>query len=258
MSFSLVDSGIKDGTGTSDTTASGTWAVGDIAFFGMNSTSATGGESCTGGGLTWTKIRDQAYIAGDKVELVAYEATSGTPSAGVLTFSKTNSFTDMGWAVVRPSGHAYSTDNGGGCDACNSYTLTLGTADAWLVYSYVKDVTTFTKDGDSNWVELLDENSGSGGSQQIQYRLSDDTQVLADPGSDPSTIVAVAVGFTSGPTFTGTVSDGADFGDAAAGVRKGRFVSVTRYNDIAPEARIRRLSQRELVEDFDRRLRRAA
>ena len=201
MSFTLVASGVESATAvTTDDTDSVTPALGDIAFFGMHSTDDTVGHSCTGGGMTWTLVRLQAFITGSRVATFGYEAVSGTPSAGALTFSKTDSFTDMGWALVRPSGYDPTpTGNGNGTGSGNDITITItdGPWDGLLTYGYVSAVTTYTKDGDASWIELLDENAGTGGSQQIQYRLSDDSEVLIDPGSDPETIAGMCLKFTT-------------------------------------------------------------
>jgi hypothetical protein len=214
--FTLIDSDGLNHTIINNraTTNSITPAVGDIIVWGGNFSVGTN-PSVTGGGMTWTQVG--STIAATSQFCCAFEATSGTPSAGTLTMTtSSDDFADAAYAVIRPTDLDSPAQVGSNTSTSDQDTLTVSITGSGfgglLAWFYVSvGSSSWTQATDSGWTSLVDINSPTiTGAGQVQYRTSDDTEVIWD-GSVNKTVQGIVLSFAStaaGTTLGGLVGSG--------------------------------------------------
>lgn len=200
--FQILDSDAIDHgfTNSQPTSVAITPQIGDIVFIGSANGSNGADAALSGGGMTWTLL-DRIFSTGGTIGFVAaFRATSGTPSNGVLTFTASDTFADMTYAVVRPVdlgtvGVAGGEHSAGLGVATLTIPLTTNSPAGLLAYGLAGGVGTMAQD--TGWTEILDENVASGSTHQLMERFSDDSEVIIDAVEGNAVLLGICLEFAA-------------------------------------------------------------
>lgn len=188
------------------TTESATPQLGDFVACGM--TNSVGTDSAlSGGGMTWTLRRLQA---GASAYIAVFEATSGTPAAGQLTHTTSDTGRDFCYVWVRPAANeTYNAITGNSASDVSVTVdlsgLTATTAELIAFGHQAVDGVTFTVDSGWTMIRDVQTDDPTANAEGIcaQYRASDDAEWICDPsGSGVTSAVVVemvAAASTVGP-----------------------------------------------------------
>ena len=211
----------------SRTTESATPALGDLIWCCMNNSVGTD-AALTGCGMAWTL---RQLIAGASSYGALFEATSGTPSAGQLTHTTSDTGRDYTYQWVRPgSGLTYNT-NANSSTSGASLTVDLaalvGTVGELIAFGHQSvDGVTFATD--SGWTKLgdvqTDDPVTAAEGSCSQYRTTDDSEWICDP-SGSGIINAVVVELIAAPS-------------SSTGKLAGQYVGLVRQGGSGPHGGI--------------------
>lgn len=188
--FTLVDSDCLDHALTlSQDTAAVATQPGDILFIGAAGTQFFG-TTVAQAGATWEQIDFHTSSSG--ASCAAFKSTGSAGSGAITITEDNNNFEDLCWSVVRPTdlgAASFAAKDNSGSSTVDTLTLDLSGASetVFLAYGYTP-TSGRTWATDSGWTELLDQNNASGGSHQIQYRLTDDAEVILDANLNVQTL----------------------------------------------------------------------
>jgi hypothetical protein len=198
--FARIASACLDHAAQASTdTESVTPAVGDVLFCGAGATSDIE-PTCVGGGLTWVLIH---FDVDTEDALWVFVAIAGTPEAEALTVAvSAGTMIDFTYALIRPTELSLvdvcGADNTGASQS-DTLVVALTTDEPAGLLAYGRSYNTGVDNWaeDSGWTELAgtDQADASGNSHQVQYRLSDDSEIIFKPAFGDHGIMGVCLQF---------------------------------------------------------------